>query len=324
MEEPTLEFVSTPDQWKLALYHYPNRSSKKHPVLLVHGLGTNRFDVDFPMRHLSLARYLHNHGYDTWVVELRGAGKSHKKGIFPNWDFDDYITQDLPALVAHIQKVTRKKSLHWVGHSLGGTLIYAALETMGQSVCASAATLGSAMSATTKHGLIKLLLKVDPIVARLPHVPLKNLARIGVPLSRWIAPIEDNFFYVIDNLDMETITTALRIAVENVSTPLFLQLHDWYKNNHFRSRDGSFSYRDNLKKIKSPLLVCAGSMDGLTAYPDVHFAYRMIGSQDKKFRVFGREHGCRTEYGHLDLILGKNAPREVFPAVAEWFDRHDK
>ena len=67
----------------------------------------------------------------------------------------------------------------------------------------------------------------------------------------------------------------------------------------------------------------AGSVDGVTPYPDVHFGFRMLGSQDKKFVVFGKEEGYRNDYGHVDLVLGKHAPQEVYPVVAEWMKKHD-
>lgn len=328
---PDIQFIAAPDGWQLAAYRYPNRR-RRHPVLLVHGLGTNRFDVDFPDRRYSIAKYLHEQGFDTWVVEFRGTGKSHKPGfvtrylskVLTDWTFDDFIFKDLPAITAYIRKKTGKKKLHWAGHSLGGTVIYAGLETLGNEVCASAVTLGAAMSASAKIGLIKFLLKVDPVVEWMPYLPMKRMARMAKPIARWLAPMEDNFFYAVDNINLKVIETALNIAVEDISSPLFLQLHDWYKNNHFRTIDRSFSYRNNLKKIKAPFLVCAGSVDGLTGYPDVHLAFREIGSKDKKFHVFSRESGCRTEYGHLDLALGKNARFEVFPLIADWMKKHDR
>ena len=48
----------TRDGWRLALYrHQPGRSSHQTPVLLCHGMSSNRWDMDGPGR-LSLARYL--------------------------------------------------------------------------------------------------------------------------------------------------------------------------------------------------------------------------------------------------------------------------
>lgn len=327
-----LEYVETSDGWKLPAYRYPPPISKRHPVILIHGLGTNRFNLDFPIPRFSLAKYLHRQGYDVWVVELRGAGQSHRNGWLKNviakskseWTFDDHIFKDLPALVRHIQKKTNKKKLHWIGHSLGGTMVYAAIETMGNEVCASAAILGASMNSQAKPGIIRTLLKLDPLYKKVPFLPLKLLAQLLAPVSRWLAPMEDNFIFARDNLDQKTIELGLDMAIENVSTTVFLQMHDWYRKNHFRAIHPRFSYRDHLKKIRAPFLVCAGVLDGLTPLPDVYFGYRQIASKDKKFRVFGREHGCKTDYAHVDLILGENAPKEVFPEIAAWLNRHDK
>ena len=60
---PTENFIETHDGWRLAAYRYP-RKTKRAPVLLIHGLGTNRYDVDFPEERLSLAKYLYRKGFD--------------------------------------------------------------------------------------------------------------------------------------------------------------------------------------------------------------------------------------------------------------------
>ncbi|MFO1520190.1 MAG: hypothetical protein U1F57_11120 [bacterium] len=39
--------------------------------------------------------------------------------------------------------------------------------------------------------------------------------------------------------------------------------------------------------------------------------------------MFGRKHGHRTDYGHVDLIIGNHAPREVFPKIAEWLEENE-
>jgi hypothetical protein len=41
-------------------------------------------------------------------------------------------------------------------------------------------------------------------------------------------------------------------------------------------------------------------------------------------RVFGPEHGHADHYGHFDLLVGRNAVREVFPHIDRWLDEHDE
>lgn len=117
--KPAVEFVDTSDGWQLATYRYcPSVLRRQHPVLLIHGFGTNRFDTDFPETRLSLAKYLYHQGYDTWVIELRGTGLSRRKSLLgritsclqSGWNFDDLIYKDFPSVVSHIQEKTKKKS----------------------------------------------------------------------------------------------------------------------------------------------------------------------------------------------------------------------
>ena len=48
-----------------------------------------------------------------------------------------------------------------------------------------------------------------------------------------------------------------------------------------------------------------------------------LGSEDKTYRVFGREHGDPTDFGHGDLVIGDHAPTVIFPEIAAWLRTHD-
>ncbi|MCK4298374.1 MAG: alpha/beta hydrolase, partial [Planctomycetes bacterium] len=51
-------------------------------------------------------------------------------------------------------------------------------------------------------------------------------------------------------------------------------------------------------------------------------AYRLLGSEDKSYRLFGLANGHVADYGHCDLINGKRAREEVFAYIAGWLDEH--
>src|SRR3989338_4374606 len=121
-ELPVESYVKTDDGWHLAVYRYSHPRSTKTPIVLLHGLGTNRFDVDFIDDRFSLAQYLYRKGYDVWFFECRGAGKSHRPGVLqawkdrfqPNWIVDDIVFTDIPAIVKYVQAVTGRNKLHWL------------------------------------------------------------------------------------------------------------------------------------------------------------------------------------------------------------------
>ncbi len=330
--EPIEYFIETQDGWRLAAYRY-GRKTQRAPVLLIHGLGTNRYDVDFPDENISLAKYLYRRGFDVWILELRGAGKSQALSpmkrvqslIRPDWTFDDHVFTDIPKFIDHIKKETGHKSFHWVGHSLGGALIYAVVQTMGNKICRSAVAIASAMNAHAKPGFAQLLIKIeDRLLKWVPVIPGKYLSSLAFPAVGLAAPLLDNFYYCLDNIDKKTLRIASRVAVENISVPLFLQLHRWYQENHFDTLDRRFSYHHSLHSIKAPWMVLAGSVDGLTPLPDVYYGYDRVKSRKKKFIVFGKEFGYKSDYGHLDLVLGINAPKEVYPQILSWLKEHDK
>ncbi|XP_075633267.1 uncharacterized protein LOC142605716 [Castanea sativa] len=74
-----LHYVSVSNSdWKLALWRYrpsPQAPPRNHPLLLLSGVGTNAIGYDLSPGS-SFARYMSGQGFDTWILEVRGAGLS--------------------------------------------------------------------------------------------------------------------------------------------------------------------------------------------------------------------------------------------------------
>ncbi|KAG4205365.1 hypothetical protein ERO13_A04G099900v2 [Gossypium hirsutum] len=74
-----LHYVSLPNShWRLALWRYhppPQATPRNHPLLLLSGVGTNAIGYDLSPES-SFARYMSGQGFDTWILEVRGAGLS--------------------------------------------------------------------------------------------------------------------------------------------------------------------------------------------------------------------------------------------------------
>ncbi|KAM7276253.1 hypothetical protein ACFE04_018119 [Oxalis oulophora] len=64
--------------WRLALWRYippPQAPTRNHPLLLLSGVGTNAIGYDLSPGS-SFARHMSAQGFDTWILEVRGAGLS--------------------------------------------------------------------------------------------------------------------------------------------------------------------------------------------------------------------------------------------------------
>ncbi|KAK7343427.1 hypothetical protein VNO77_12164 [Canavalia gladiata] len=74
-----LHYVSlSSSDWRLALWRYnpsPVAPSRNHPLLLLSGVGTNAIGYDLSPES-SFARYMSGQGFETWILEVRGAGLS--------------------------------------------------------------------------------------------------------------------------------------------------------------------------------------------------------------------------------------------------------
>src|SRR5262245_51082750 len=98
----------------------PADGGARGAIVLQHGLGSNGLVFVLPGR--SLAERLCSLGYDCFVPDLRGAGQSGSpRGPFA---LDDYLEHDLPTIVNTALEASGQRTVHWVGHSMGGILMW--------------------------------------------------------------------------------------------------------------------------------------------------------------------------------------------------------
>ncbi len=325
LKKPVIHYAKTSDGWRIALHRHQGKK-RHHPVLMVHGLGSNFYNMDFPIKDLSLARFLSQNGFDSWIVDLRGSGLSKKK-FFKSyrWYFDDFVFQDLPAAAETILEATGKRKFHWIGHSLGGLLAYPfAVTHPKKDLLQSLITIAAPVTTASRPGYFKHTSRLDGILKVLPVLPYKTLSKVAKRFAGMILGMDDHVLFSRDNMTRDILVNILEHAVESVPSSLILQIHDWLRNNHFSSRDRKINFMDNLEQLTAPILMIAGSVDSFTPLADIRLAFRKIPNAKKSLMVFGKARGHQNEYGHIDLLLGKNAPKEVYPHILNWLVEHDQ
>ncbi|MDF2643186.1 MAG: esterase/lipase/thioesterase family protein [Pseudomonas sp.] len=254
------------------------------PVILVHGSFSNRRFWYSP-KGIGLGPFLARAGYDVWIAEMRGHGLSARNERYRFNRVADYARYDLPAIAAFVREQSGQIP-HWIGHSLGGTTLAAALggRYLGPADAASVAVFGSQISRT--------------------YWPLK------VPPLQWSARLLLKRFEHISG-------SRLKRGPEDEPIGLVLE------NMRWQGLFGTFGERgnpwwDGLKSVEVPVLAVAAAGDHQDPIWACRMLFEQIGSEHKEFLVLGRQHGFSEDFGHVDMIVSKTAQHEVWPRVAAW------
>ncbi|GIW39843.1 MAG: hydrolase [Candidatus Binatia bacterium] len=317
--EPTTYFAATHDGWRLALHRYPVPGAPT--VLVCPGYGCNRFFVDFDARY-SLARFFASFGLDSWVVELRGRGASYPSGQCRSpdwWTFDDLALVDVPAVLSFVRGEVGHERMVWVGHSMGGMLLYAYLSAAGEEgpkplggVTLASPVVFPPVASEAARYLGQFFLSL-PIGSR---VPQRQVLGALWRLVGWTRAVEIGMNPA--NTDLDAAGEALRKALTNVSRGKLRQLAHWSMTGRFASADGTLDYRAGLRRVALPFLVCAGAADRLATVEAVGRGFELLGSPEKEFVVFSKDAGFSADYGHVDLVFGHRVREEVFPLLVDW------
>src|SRR5262249_18420622 len=149
--------------------------------------------------------------------------------------------------------------------------------------------------------------------------------RLGRPLTYFRMPgmdAIDRFYYSNENVDQRTISRFYGYTLEDPGPGASRPLDSYLQHGHMLSADGTIDYAARLGEIETPTLLIAGEADIISDIPSTELTFVALGSPDKTLKKFGKAHGHVADYGHCDLVWSRHAPREIFPRLIDWLDRH--
>jgi polyhydroxyalkanoate synthase len=318
----------TTDGWHLTVEHFaPAPGTKVHPrpVVLCHGVLANRrfFELEGDG---SLPLVLSRAGFDVWLVDLRGRPDTAARdgSSLHDYDIDDLVRYDLDAILGYVLAQTHAKDVAWVGHSLGGMVAYARLGTMHETRIGALVTVGSpGLFAPASRAILRGI-EAEGALAIVPGIPVETFAALDGHLGISLAPssLEDAIF-TRENIPAETYARLEEVGVSDGSKRELRQFSRCVRAGEFVSADGRVSYTRALGAITVPSLVLVGRADELADPLIGREVFEHLGSQDKELVVAGRAEGFSTDFGHVDLLVGPSARRDVFPRIVAWLQRHD-
>lgn len=298
------------DGWHGTVRHYPGEGP---PVLLVHGMGANHYNWDY-RAEVSFAAWLAARGWDVWVPTLRG-----ERGTSPpdrktgkSWSFDQHALLDLPAVLDVVREATGEPQVLWVGHSMGGMLLYAALSRYPERVRAGVA-IASPARFTALSPLKRALRRGGRLVGSRGRLQLDELVTLASPLGRYAPGLSR--ISLRQNMDPALARGLLVHGIEDLPRAMVQQVVTWLRAGELVMADGRTPWL-TPPATPVPLLVLAGDRDWIAPAEDVTWACAVLPACEA--RVLGPESGMPRSYGHVDMVVGRDAAAEVYPELERW------
>ena len=300
------------------------------PVILIHGLGQNRFSFDLSRR--SMMNYLVSEGFDVYNAELRGHGLSRANGSPYPASFDEYVDYDFPAILRLVRRLTRRDEVFVVGHSLGGTISYAAAPDQHRYLAGLVSIAGPChlgRGVPLLQHLAKalgLLQKAFPVERLLPDYFLVDL--VGVVASPLINLFDHPWNRVVDHIwlprsiERDLLLERIGLGFDRTGTAVIGIMVRWANSGEFHDESRERDFEERLKRVDVPALFITGDRDTAVPAPSVEGAFQSLRGPDKTWREFGKARDG-THFGHCDLICGREAPRVVWPVLSEWLKERD-
>lgn len=276
---------------QIALTHLSFAADSTHgagrtPVVFNHGSFSNR-SFWYSNKGIGLARFLLDEGFDVWLLEQRGHGFSPRNDQYHQNDSEHYVL-DIQAVNDFLLEQTEHKPV-WLGHSLGGILIASAVacDILNADNCAGFALIGA-----------------QPL------------------LKRWYTwvPFATQITQVTTSLKKELSGRSLKIGPENEPAGVI---------NEYLRRQRPFA-RWRFKRSKQnllllwkqnhdlPLLTVCGKKDKPHPVRHCRKLSQLYGGEDKTVLELSSKAGFSKNYGHVDMIVSKDAAQEVWPAISDW------
>jgi pimeloyl-ACP methyl ester carboxylesterase len=331
-------YTVTEDGWRLGIRHIApaKPDPNKLPVVLCHGLGLN--GTFWTITDETIVTQLTDRGYHVFIPDMRGSGASHRVGPVGtfnqhvlretlllevgdgSWTVDDEIKYDVPAILDYVQCRTGRNQVNWIGHSLGGMLMFGFLETSPHA-WRIANFVGMGSTIVQDQTPQTQMLRANRGLRGLLRVV--STGRIARPMMLARLPgLEkvDRFYYTAANVDDSTVDRFYGYTLENPGRGALRQLDPYLEFGHFLSADRSIDYVELLPRVTTPTLLIAGEGDVMSDITSTYTTFFGMSSTDKTIYRFGRMHGHVDDYGHCDLVWSRHAPREIFPPLIDWLD----
>ena len=296
MEE---HYIDTGEQQKLWIGRMGNPTGTA--ILMIHGAIENS-RIFYSEKGKGLAPFLAEKGFDVFVADLRGKGKSTPAASSRRSKGGQYevIMHDIPAMVDHIKKLKGEDTrIHLAAHSWGGVLV-------------------AAWYARFAH--------THPGVRSLVYFACKRKIYVH-HIRRWfmVDLMWTSVGSIVTRLAGYLPAKKLRMGADDEPAQFFFECNCWvYSNSWIDPRDG-FNYHKAFQQIHfPPVFSMTGANDhSLGNTICVKKMLHEIGGEHTTHQLLGKRNGNLHDYDHINILTHPDAPKDHFMQVLNWLNEHN-
>jgi pimeloyl-ACP methyl ester carboxylesterase len=328
--------VPTSDGAEVKLTRY--KFGSKGPIVLAPGYGNAASAFAIETVDKNWVQYLGEHGYDVWLLDYRASPEL--PASFTQFNVDDIAMRDWPAAIDTVRRESGQDSVQAMGHCVGGLSLFMAIgggmEGLRSATFSSLAgnpipTPGNQARAWARMatllklaGVKRLDVEYEPsrwdgkaietVMKALPfrHVP-------DNPVARRIYFVYGDV-YDYENINAATMDDAVPAFFGGGNMTFFEHISRMIRAGAARDADGQDAYWANLGNFDFPINFITGEHNKMFVPKGLQRSY------DTLRRAHGPDnyrHAVIPDYAHLDLWLGENAERDVWPTALAELEKHN-
>jgi len=307
---------------KARLYRYLRTEPATHqtPIFLVLPLINRAYILDL-RPGASFVEFLLSRGFDVFLIDWGSPGDEDRA-----LDVTTLVTRYLPRAAKAIQRTTSSAEMTVLGYCIGGVLAtcFAALyPACVRNLVLLTAPLDFADAGQFGQMTARGVFPVDRLTDTYPTVP-GQVPDIGSKLLNPMANYVGTYRRLWERLGDPTFDVSgwqamyrwVNDSVPFASAAFRQWIVEFYQENRLARDMLDMDGRPvRLEDIRCPVLNIAASRDQIAPRPTTSTVTQRVGSDDASEILI--------EGGHVGIVVGRTASRNLWPKVGDWLSSHD-
>jgi predicted alpha/beta hydrolase len=275
---------------------YKADSSRNEVAVLIHG-DTENGHIFYSESGRGLACELARRGYDVYVPDLRGKGKSWPSlGPRSTYGYHEAINEDLPAVLKRVASRTHGKPQTWISHSAGGVLLMSCYARHANELPTPKQIVHFGTRRYVSSESFRKRLLIDFL--------WKKVCRYLVSSSGYLP------------------ARSLRLGPANETANSYYNNIAWSESVEWLDPVDDYDYSQAIRLCNVPrsLYFCSEKDTAFGAPEDVRLFMRELGQHDGRMVILSRTGGSMHDYDHVSMLLHPDAKDDHFLTLFDWMN----